>query len=359
MLSSVQVDVNPVPKPAWDVFAHPYKVAEARVVMASKPAELLATRGDFGETALHWAAMSDGALAVDLVMGGFDANARDASGRTPLDWLHDRVRMVSDAAPGALRPQEEALTEAEFRQNILNKSSVLVQLLMGAGFRASDPTSMIRSWLENGWYRFVTIAREMDDAGAITLSSLGEDGAGALHVMAGGTSWNGRREAMGRLTLGEFRTPEVSSGDPDLPYRALSVDEPDAHGKTPLRWALDAWRNESLQLDDRAQFDLIVWLLKAGADPCARDDAGMAPANLLQDGFNAGFSDDRLEKARSAFDSAGVSWLPCPPPPVKIEEEPSPAFSGFKARTWHFARQATSKMRLRLREWKRNSTRRS
>ena len=62
---------HPYPHPAWPTFIDPHRYVEATQALKHDLPGLLAARGQqFGETALHWAAMGEISLMTDMVQAG-------------------------------------------------------------------------------------------------------------------------------------------------------------------------------------------------------------------------------------------------------------------------------------------------
>lgn len=81
--------VNPI----WDAVLSPARSVEVRAWLSKEANHQTARdlRGPQGETLLHWAALSDLGLMLDLVGLGVDVNAVDQSGRSPMDWQFERL----------------------------------------------------------------------------------------------------------------------------------------------------------------------------------------------------------------------------------------------------------------------------
>lgn len=79
--------------PIWDAVLSPARSVEVRAWLSKEANHQAARelRGPQGETLLHWAALSDLGLMLDLVGLGLDVNALDQSGRGPMDWQFERL----------------------------------------------------------------------------------------------------------------------------------------------------------------------------------------------------------------------------------------------------------------------------
>lgn len=253
---------TPLPHPAWPAFSHPHRFVEARRVLTTDLPGILAARGpDFQETALHWAAIGDAGLALDMVGAGFDANALDRLGRTPLDWFSDLLWMSI--------VWDNSQMTAEGKDRLRFKASRQIPMLWGRGFRpgpgAGRPVGEV--WIRSGVYSLCSL---LDDAGSDGpgLRAWGVDQANALHAWALSDAPEGRPQAL-----------------EDLLARGLSIDEPDAFGRTPLRYVVEAWAADSVHR--RVAAHTVSLLLDAGADPSLPDSEGVAPGAvpLLREGL--------------------------------------------------------------------------
>lgn len=240
------------PHPAWPDFVHPHRFVHARAALKADPEGVKAARGSqFEETALHWAALGELGLVMDLVAAGFDPNALDRLGRTPLDWFSDLLWMsLVQAATPMSGPGADRLRFKAARQ---------LPALWGQGFRPGPGAARAPGeiWLRAGVYEAVSLLADPAQQG-LGLRAWGEDQASALHAWALADAQQGRSEAF-----------------TDLVARGLVVDELDAHGRTPLRYALEAWAGGLVHR--RSASATVKTLLAAGADPQLADNEGIAP----------------------------------------------------------------------------------
>lgn len=254
------------PHPIWPALVNPHRFAEVRKALAKDPASLLAARGfRWGESAMHWIAMADPGAWIDAVAAGGDPNATDNLGRTPLDWINDRLFMGAMAKHQRLgEPSRDRIRVATIKQ---------VPAVWNVGGRPgksvhSQPA--VRLWLEAGLWDLLGLAVEDP-----TLWEGWEGGLNALHV------WTTLADREGASTVLD-RALETG----------LDINAPDELGRSPLWLAVDAWLTHPAQAS--APRAAIEMLRKKGADPDL--DAGIGPASMLP--LNRGVSDE-LERVVS------------------------------------------------------------
>lgn len=258
---------QPLPHPAWPTFIDPHRYPEAGQALRDDLPGMQAARGlQFGETALHWAAMGEIGLLTDMVHAGFDPNAIDKMGRTAMDWLSDRIWIACMAPVAGLNPSAvDRIRVRTLRQ---------VPALYGLGGRwGSSPASRHPGlvWTRCGVWGLLSLASA--DPG-IGLRGWGPDLASAAHAWAISVPCDHRGQALLDL-LGLARkdgAPSPFVSDP------LSVSEQDAKGRTPLHYALHAWSKGMIA--DRASRNAVKLLLEHGADIDLPDTAGITPAQV-------------------------------------------------------------------------------
>jgi hypothetical protein len=236
-----------IPHPAWPNFINPHRFVEARVSLKRDPEGLLSARGAHQETALHWAAMGDSGLVMDMVAVGLEPNALDRMGRTPLDWVNDRLWMGVAHAKSPLT--------AEAKDQLRFKTERVVPGLWGQGFRPGAGTHPGQAWALAGAFPLICL---LDEPGTDGLRHWGVDYATALHAWAIGVQAPNRPAALD-----------------DLLARGLLIDELDANGRTPLRYAVEAWART--QIHHRTGAETVALLLAKGANPEIADQQGVVP----------------------------------------------------------------------------------
>lgn len=240
----------------WDSFINPDRNIEAMAWVRQSPSEVIAARGSMGETALHWAAVTNLALMVDLITAGLPVNTQDASGKTPLDWQVDQAFAVCVDRQGDLRDGG--------RYHVRSLSESLAQAIWRLGGRPGPRRTMdpIQVWSRAGMWSLLDMRVEME--GPQALKNLGRARESALH------GWMLAPDAPEK-----YRCQEKW-----LAQGWLAVDEPDANGRTPMWYAVKAWRERPHWMAIlRPSMDA---LLVAGADPRRVDAAGVSPIAMAQ-----------------------------------------------------------------------------
>lgn len=239
----------------WNALVTPARAIEVRAWMRRSPQEALALRGESQETALHWIAMNDLGALIDGLAIGMDPNALDNSGRTPLDWLNDRLWLACVAHEWGL----DASGQARLRL----QTEELVPALWGFGGRSShaeEARDPVQTWARAG--AWVLLPLLVSPGSLDGWRYRGVQGASMLHY------WILAPDTAAKHT---FLTQALAQG--------LSVDEPDRNGRTPLWYAVDAWcaKPEWGTLLRPA----IAALLAHGADPHRSDKEGLSPMGFL------------------------------------------------------------------------------
>ena len=93
-----------MPHSIWEAVLSPARSVEVRAWLTKEAnrQEALRLRGPQGETMLHWAALSDLGLMLDLIGLGLDPNTVDESGRAALDWQFERLWATHEEGVGNL-----------------------------------------------------------------------------------------------------------------------------------------------------------------------------------------------------------------------------------------------------------------
>lgn len=234
-------------------FARPDRSVEARAWLRSHATEALAWRGSQGETLLHWAAMADLGLMLDLLAVGLDANEADGDARRPLDWLNDRLWLVCVDGQSGLDQQGRWRVKAQTEE--------MVPGLWNWGGRSGMGQEVLDSGMV--WSR----------AGCWSLLDLVQSDSGRTWQ-----GWGRHRETVLHGWVVADDTAEKHRFLERVLQEGLAIDSPDAQGRTPLWYAVDAWLSRpERQVGLRRA---ITALLAAGADPALPDAQGISPAAL-------------------------------------------------------------------------------
>lgn len=231
-------------------------------------------RGADGETMMHWAFLSSWMLALDLYSAGLDYHAHDQHGRTPMDWLSDRLWGA------VVEPVGSARLSLSGQERLRKQTEEQVQGLWSLGIR---PTNRARA-LHVGvvWMR----------AGAWSLLPLLKDEV-LPQLLAPGIStprpYQGPCPGWMRWTPRQGHALHAWVLSPDTPGRrafleqwqscGLDVDARDEDGRTPLWYAVEAALFKPQLRSQMAK--VIRQLVEAGADPHAEDIDTTSPLSLL------------------------------------------------------------------------------
>lgn len=249
--------ILPPPHPAWPALVNPHRFAEARRAIASDPAGLIAARGDkWGESAVHWVGMSDPGGWIDLISAGGDPNATDNLGRTPLDWVNDRLWM------GAMAPHQRLGTPSRDRIRVATiKQAPAIWASGGRPGSGKSSLNPVQLWIEAGLWDLLSLA--------VSEPSFWQDWQEGSHALISWTSMadrEGARELFDRI---------LSVG--------LKVDQADDFGRSALWVAVDSWlESPSSAAAPRAAIEV---LRANGADPDL--DQGAGAPSLLPSGRGA------------------------------------------------------------------------
>lgn len=230
---------------------NPHRFAEIRRAISADPQKVLQYKGaKWGESAMHWVGMSDPGNWVDLVAAGGNPNAKDRLGRTPLDWINDRLLM------GAMMPHQRL--GAPSRDRIRVATIKQVPAVWAAGGRSGEgPHSQnpVKLWIESGLWDLLSLATSEPH-----LWSGWDDGLNAFH------SWVGLADREGSKAVFD----RIVSMD-------IAVDLADNEGRSALWMAVDGWLSDPAHA---APFRAAIEsLITAGADP-DRDQGASAPSSL-------------------------------------------------------------------------------
>lgn len=246
------------PHPIWAAVLAPSRSVEVLAWLKKKENRQLALtlRGHQGETMLHWAALADDSLTLELIGVGIDIQSVDDSGRTPIDWVFERMWMTHMEGVGHLT----ALNLRKLRLQTDDQAMILWRQGARRGVQDFDERHLAAHC---GLWKFLQTLADLDGL-PLAWSNL-EGGNTVLHSMAGSPNESGRDQL---LALWKEK---------DLP-----LDGVNAAGQTALLLAVE----HRLALVDGqaiaigAANDWICALVKAGADPNHSSPGLPSPAAL-------------------------------------------------------------------------------
>lgn len=241
-----------VSHPAWPLLINPHRFAEARAIIKKDPQGLLRSSGEkWEESAMHWVGMADTGSWLDLIAAGGDPNAVDKLGRTPLDWVNDRLYlgvMADHQRLGA--PARDRIRVATVRQ---------IPAIWAQGGRpgkGKHSLPPVKLWMEAGLWDLLSLVYEEPEY----WKDWGEDRHNALHLWV---RWADREKA-----------PELLN---HILETGIDIDSLDADGCSALWYAVDGWINQPQNAG--ASRAAIRQLLEKGADP-EWGDGGNSPVLL-------------------------------------------------------------------------------
>lgn len=237
----------------WSAFVNPARATEAVHWIKRHPAETLAARGEQGETALHWGALSSLSLLTDLIDLGIPVSATDRQGKTAQDWQNDRLfticvertRNLSEGGRLRVRQESEAMIQALWR--------------LGGRPGLACPLDPAQVWVRTGLWSLLDMREDLRD---IRWVGMGDRGESVLH---GWVQAPENAEKHRRLTA-------------ILEAGHCSVDERDRQGRTPLWYAVASWTERPAW--GRILAPAMKALLAKGADVDLADEEGVSPRLL-------------------------------------------------------------------------------
>lgn len=257
------------PHPLWPALVNPHRFAEVRKEITINPKDLLLARGEkWRESAMHWVGMSDPGSWLDLVAAGGDPNAQDKLGRTPLDWVNDRLWL------GAMAPHQRLGKPSRDRIRVATtKHAPAIWASGGRPGTSSHSLAPVKLWIEAGLWDLVSLAK-----GEPEWWSGWDQGEHALH------SWVPLADLVGAESLLDTILAE-----------GVDIDRPDSAGHSALWKAVDMWLREPANASPART--AISFLRQRGADPDLDQGAG-SPASLLSKG---GVSENLQNMIMDAF----------------------------------------------------------
>lgn len=250
------VPAHPSPHPIWQALLSPARSVEVRAWLTrpENAQHALSWRGPRGETMLHWGAMSDLGLMVDLLGIGLDPNALDGSGRSPVDWLCERLWMTHMEGVGDL-------TRLSLKKLRVMTDDLLSALWRQGGRPADELAHVGALAVQTGLWQTLETLRDLNGNAYFLDWPQGT----ALHVWPKAPAEQGRDD---------FLSAWIKEG--------MGVDLVDGEGKTPLFVAVQERLRP--EISSRQSLDLdaaIDALLERGANPNAETSSGESALSVL------------------------------------------------------------------------------
>lgn len=234
------------------------KSVELRAWVSVNKEKAINWRGADGESMLHWVFLTDWVLASDIRDYGLDFSVLDDSGRSPMDWLNDRLWM------SLVTPTGSALKlSAGSKERLKIHSENQIQHLWRLGARPSEGNNQHPGlvWMRSGCFSLMELLVNSDDKYSL-LDWMPESGS-AMHAWPLAPNYPDKWQFIKKwLELG------------------YDIDVVDENGRTPLWYAAELYRTTPEMRQDLMKS--IETLIEFGADPDHDDDAGFTPRHILR-----------------------------------------------------------------------------
>ena len=262
--------------------------------------QALAWRGTDGETMMHWAFLSSWSLALELNSLGLDYAALDVHGRTPMDWLSDRLWSSIVEPIGSVR------LSLAGQERLRRHTEEQVRGLWALGVRPSPRARALHvgvCWMRAGAWTLLDLLRDE------VIPQSQDAGIGLPRPYSGPCpGWM-------RWTPRQGHALHAWVLSPDMPQRrgflrawkgcGLDIDARDEDGRTALWYAVEAalfqqeWRGRMTKV--------IEELISEDADPREEDIDGASPLSLVLRESDAWTRHADLLKALGVTSSDGES----------------------------------------------------
>lgn len=236
--------------------------------------QALAWRGTDGETMMHWAFLSSWSLALELNALGLDYAALDVHGRTPMDWLSDRLWSSIVEPIGSVR------LSLAGQERLRRHTEEQVRGLWALGVRPSPRPRALHvgvCWMRAGAWSLLDLLRDE------VIPQSQDAGIGLPRPYSGPCpGWM-------RWTPRQGHALHAWVLSPDMPHRrgflrawkecGLDIDARDEDGRTALWYAVEA---ALFKQEWRARMTKVIQeLVSEDADPREEDIDGASPLSLV------------------------------------------------------------------------------
>lgn len=137
----------------FDIAANPSRSIEFRQWIQNNKEEAVHILGKNKEKLIHWAALLDLGIFIDLVQMGCDINSKDELGRTPLDWIASRLFFV------CLSKKHQH--SYEVKNNIISITKKIVPYIISVGGTGSqDVRENLEVWARTGIWEAIFVEFE-------------------------------------------------------------------------------------------------------------------------------------------------------------------------------------------------------
>lgn len=241
---------------------HPERFMEVRGWLKGNALIAQQWKGSDGETMMHWAFLSNWVLAAELKEIGLTYDATDNFGRTPMDWVNDRMwyAVVEDNTKGQL--------SAGGQERLRRHSEQQIEYLWAQGARPSFSARFIHPgvvWMRAGSWALLNLLKENEE---YSWFHWAPQGGHALHSWILSPNTPQRRDFLKKWD------------------EEFSVDLGDTNNRSALWYAVDAWLARPEWQKDLTT--VIRELISVHANPNVKDDESVSPISLLEKALEEG-----------------------------------------------------------------------
>lgn len=226
-------------------------------------------RGEDGESMMHWAFLSNWALASELLEVGLTFEETDKYGRTPMDWLNDRLwySIVNKSTATQL--------SSGAKERLRRQSEEQINSLWSLGARPSFQNKALHPgvvWLRSGAFDLMYLLNsDYEEEKNVTFFGWPPHNCNALHAWILSPSVPKRREFL-KNWCDQY---DVDAGDNEL--------------KSPLWYAVEMW---CLNKDYKKELmGTIKELIDMAANPFLKDLSETSPIMIVENSFKNGSID--------------------------------------------------------------------
>lgn len=250
---STVIQLHPKVKEA---LIHPERFMEVRGWLKGNALIAQQWKGDDGESMMHWAFLSNWVLAAELKEIGLTYEGMDNFGRTPMDWINDRLWYA------VVQDNTNAQLSAGGKERLRRHSEEQIEYLWAQGARPSFSSRFMHPgvvWMRAGSWGLVNLLKDDEQYSWFKWAPYGGH---ALHSWILSPNTPQRREFLKKWD------------------EEFSVDMGDNNNRSALWYAVDAWLARPEWQKDLAA--VIRELIDVRADPFQKDDEGVSAIGLLE-----------------------------------------------------------------------------
>lgn len=254
-MSNISTVIQLHPK-VKEALIHPERFMEVRGWLKGNALIAQQWKGDDGESMMHWAFLSNWVLAAELKEIGLTYEGMDNFGRTPMDWINDRLWYA------VVQDNTNAQLSAGGKERLRRHSEEQIEYLWAQGARPSFSSRFMHPgvvWMRAGSWGLVNLLKDDEQYSWFKWAPYGGH---ALHSWILSPNTPQRREFLKKWD------------------EEFSVDMGDNNNRSALWYAVDAWLARPEWQKDLAA--VIRELIDVRADPFQKDDEGVSAIDLLE-----------------------------------------------------------------------------